>query len=1671
MTKYSIGAINRSKWVLLALVFLIAQIIPIIQFNGVVNAADTGDPKTPSAVNSPDNWSPSNDATNISNISTSNDNYVSDDDGDEQGYTSFNLPTISAGSTINGIAVNIEAKSTANNGCRVGVALSWNNGSNYTSYKYVSLGTTDQSTLLGGSADNWGRNWMVTDFTNTSFVLKIQDNDPNTNNSTSGNNNCTNNATTSVDYLDVKVYYTEPTPPVTNPSLATSCGLDIALVIDNSSSVDNTELSAMKTALTSFTNALAGTPTQFSVTKFGTNATVLQNFTNNVTNVNSVINAVPNIPLTPTPNYTNWEDGLLKANSTFSSGTTNPDLVIFATDGDPTTSNTVGGIDTSQPNDHLDPAVVVANTIKTSGKRILAIGIGMSDSSLPRLEAISGPNDDTGDVLTSDVITSDFNTLATDLAEFASQTCGGTITTTKLIDADGNVNTTDDRTPAANWQFDIDGGSNPDATTTNAQGVTPAVKVTAGSGYSVNETQQQGYTLLDAKCTGATVNGAMAGNAVTGIQIATNNIVSCTFINARTNGTINVVKNLDNSDGGTKQKSDFSFTINGQTYQFEDDGTNTVTVPTGTYTVEEVNPNSAGYTTSYGNCTDVVVAETNSPACTIYNNDNAPSITLNKVVEGPTYGVNPDLNGFGLSVGGNTVTNGATTSVKANQAIALDEQGADGFEFVRIEGDQKCPSALGGTVTLDLEESISCTIVNKAIAPQLTIVKRAINDNGGTTTSEMFSLYANNTKLTNGLSNTVDAKTTKTEYTVNAQSGVTYELSEDMIDGYSASMWSCDGTGTFTQADDDIQPSIAVDLGETATCVIENNDEAPILTLLKSIKDDWNSGASIGDFTLKAENNSDASYYFEGTSGVTSSDAYSDTFQAGTYNLSESSAAHDTPSGAYASSWNCLYTNILGQTISITVAQVTLAIGESANCTVTNTFKPGTLVVTKDIVYPECEDCKSQYDYSDFSVDVINDATTAVVADDVAFSDNGVVQLELPTGSYSVIETNENTNGFSTTYENCSAISVSNGQVATCEVTNTKQSANLSIAKTDYALDDSTNPTVESITGKNQYYYIIAVTNTSDFSASGVTMTDTLPTSIKPLSVSSDDSNWNCDAPVGVYGETISCQYDSAFPAEFSSEIKLLVELQEGEVGNIVNSACVSQNYTTTKTCDDETTPIKSIAITAIAECRANFPYINWSVKPDNVTPTKITVQWFTTANNQNGDPEDTTQDEYKYEYILADATFSITPDPNISLYTFPDGTVISYNASENTYSATALWPGTTDDPLNPDWPGWKFENGVWLEDPTDLGGNLRPEAKVVVSVNPTSASTTVYPPATPLCDANPPRGSVMVYKYQDMNENGQWDETYFNNGPEPGLPGIEFKLTHFANDTSTEYFATTDADGYAVFTNIPQGSYYIEEIASDKWQVTQFECYEFIEQDTEEYNAAERQNMNADEFYLDIEGYVGCIVGNKSTVHKYNISKTNNVVTSKNIGDSITYTITLTIPTDSGILYSPRVGDAPPTGFLYITDSWTAMSSLRGDLKTAGISTQPTYASPGIWSFLGGAPEDNAFYPGEVITLTYQTKINAGVSPGTYPDVALSLAYASADVQNPETAILANVTNQDGATPFVGTEVTVVTDPVTPETLVNTGTSAIAALLFGSALVLAGIGTRRIVAKERRIN
>ncbi|KAA0237921.1 MAG: VWA domain-containing protein [Chlorobiota bacterium] len=96
--------------------------------------------------------------------------------------------------------------------------------------------------------------------------------------SNEGNNNCANSVT-------VATYTVTP-----NPSLGQACGLDIALIVDNSTSISESELNTMKSAMTAFTSAFAGTPTEFSVSRFATTATVLQGFTANLTDVNNAIN-------------------------------------------------------------------------------------------------------------------------------------------------------------------------------------------------------------------------------------------------------------------------------------------------------------------------------------------------------------------------------------------------------------------------------------------------------------------------------------------------------------------------------------------------------------------------------------------------------------------------------------------------------------------------------------------------------------------------------------------------------------------------------------------------------------------------------------------------------------------------------------------------------------------------------------------------------------------------------------------------------------------------------------------------------------------------------------------------------------------------------------------------------------------------------------------------------------------------------------------------------------------------------------------------------------------------------------------------------------------------------------------------------------------------------------
>lgn len=1094
---WSVRAKNATVALLFLATYTISMVAPFIPVQ-TASALDTGW-VTPGAAVSPNNW----DVSTVANVQASDDTYISENDGQMQGYSSFGLPSITSGSTINGIEVKVEAKSTDTSGCRLGVALSWDGGTSLTSSKYADLTGSDASTTLGGTADTWGHTWSTTELTNATFVLRVEDNDP--------GSSCDNavSTTTYVDQVQVRVTYTAPVAPVANPALSQACGLDIALVIDNSTSIDSTEMTQMKTALTSFTNALASTPTQFSVTRFATSAAVVQSFTNDVTAVNAAINAVP-----VGGGYTNWEDGFTKAASTLPNRS-NPNLVIFATDGDPTTSNTVGGTDTSQPNAHLKPAIVAANAIKTSGTRILMLGIGLgSDSgSVSRLKQVSGPNADTGSVLTSDVITTDFSALATALATFAQQTCGGTITTEKVIDADGDPATTADQTPAAGWEFDINGGSNPAATTTDSDGLTPAVKVDAATGYSVNETPQATYNLIAASCTGASNNGTWSGNAVTGIQISASNIVRCKFVNTLKKGGVQLVKVVKNDNGGTlgvnnfglsiggttvtsgqtlslpvgtpvviteagatgysfvsisgtgcpdslggtvtpvegqtitctitnddqpatlivnkivkndnggsKQATDFSYKVNGgSSVVFEADGSNSHTLNAGTYSIVE-NADS-GYTTTYSNCTGLVLGIGSTATCTITNDDKSATITLNKTVVNH-YGGTKTPADFTPSLSGT----GAPASVLWSTPVIVNagtytagESTLGGYASQGWTGD----CATNGAVTVTNGQSKTCAITNADLPASLSGKKIIGNTDlswvtAGSNPAAGWTIYLDqnqNGVLDAGETNTVTDTNGNYSFT-GLSASVSYYVKEIIP---TLSGWE--------QITGVANPVVISSVGGSSTGNNFTNKAHGSITVIKQLEP----ASDTGEFNLlvggqtKAANVGD-----DGTTGKL-------TVDAGTYSIAET-AGTSTNLSDYNSEWNCSI-GLRGASDQGTTTTATVGPGEDWICTFTNTRKTSTVKVIKDVTN--------------------DNGGTKTAANDFTFTNNGGTPqtftattnpdgervLTLPVGStFSISEPEANTGGYTTTYSGACSGTVTEQQKV-CTITNDDQPATLIVKK------------------------------------------------------------------------------------------------------------------------------------------------------------------------------------------------------------------------------------------------------------------------------------------------------------------------------------------------------------------------------------------------------------------------------------------------------------------------------------------------------------------------------------------------------------------------------------------------------------------------------------------------
>ena len=331
----------------------------------------------------------------------------------------------------------------------------------------------------------------------------------------------------------------------------------------------------------------------------------------------------------------------------------------------------------------------------------------------------------------------------------------------------------------------------------------------AGS-YTISETNIFGYdAVISGDC-------FLDGSVTLGVG----DTKSCTITNMDIAPTLKLVKVVDNGNGGNAVSGDWTlFAIAGEDESIIDSGDSTQFHPAIagiTYTLSE-SDDPGGYLASGWSCDggslegdELVLGLDEDVTCTITNDDIAPTITLYKEVINNNGG-EAGPNDFGLTVGGASVTSGVPVSVQANTPIALDEAGLSGYAFVSITGDEEreddCPSVLGGTVTLDEGENLTCTITNDDIAPQLTVIKRVVNNGTppGTKVAGDFTLSVAGTNP-----DPVGFPGNESGIVVTLDAGQ-YEVTEEPVAGYTA-FYSDECSGT-------------IGVGEEKTCTVTNNDQ------------------------------------------------------------------------------------------------------------------------------------------------------------------------------------------------------------------------------------------------------------------------------------------------------------------------------------------------------------------------------------------------------------------------------------------------------------------------------------------------------------------------------------------------------------------------------------------------------------------------------------------------------------------------------------------------------------------------------------------------------------------------------------------------------------------------------------------------------------------------------
>ncbi len=1084
-------------------------------------------------------------------------------------------------------------------------------------------------------------------------------------------------------------------------------------------------------------------------------------------------------------------------------------------------------------------------------------------------------------------------------------------------------------------------------TISGAGGVVSDSTFSAGT-YTLSEsTGLSGYTASNWSCTGVENNG----NTIT---LGLDDSATCTITNSDVQAKLTVIKHVENDNGGDATAEDFTMLVTGvnaTNSSFAGSETGIVVgLDAGAYSVDE-SP-SFGYSKTLGTECSGTITVGEEKTCIITNDDVAPTLKLTKTVKNDDGGIKTSadwtLYAQGSELSFNDLGNSTTFhAVNAGTTYTLSESVTpSGYasSWWSCTGGE----ASSNTVKLGVGQNVTCTINNDDIAPTLRLVKNVVNNYGGNAVANDWDLTA--TGEARGFTDKGDSTTVHT-----VKAGVEYTLTESNVSGYTTTGLYCTG-GSLSEN------KLTLGLNENVVCTITNSDIAPTITLIKSVDHNHGGNASVNDFGLTI-----------GGTSVTSGQKLS-------VNSNTPIIINETGLSGYQ------FISITGDGCPSNLGDtVTLNEGQDLVCTITNDDIQPTLTIVKNVINNTNDRGLSA---ENFTITVTG---TDVSNPSFVGSETGTT-VGLDAGTYSVNETYDNTKYSQDLSAGCSG-TIALGENKLCTITNT----DINNIPTIEAEKTASTPTLPenggnvtyTFTVKNTGWEAVSITSLTDdkfgtllgnsdcqvgtilagLSQCSFDLTKTLSGNARTTHVNEFIASAEDDEGTPVSNnddETIT--FTDVLPSISVNKVASTNEIPETG-GNVTYTFTVTNNtiepLIIMSLSDDvignhlgDIDCYEGMTLNGNASCTFDETY----TIPTGTAPATHTNTFTAIAYDDEGNPTSDNDDEvvtltyvptlkliknvvnqYESERFSSDWTLYATGETN-SFYVTGDEGQYHVVAPNTTYTLSESGPDGFEASE------WSCTGGTLI----DSSIILAPEDDVTCTITNTGLP-----------------GTINIYK-DVINNDFVGEDVYADTVFNVNLNGDLTDIKQISDTQSNPQVAT--------YENLNAGQYTINEDSTDGY--TFLDCYE-----EEQLRGDNLSEELPNTFYVANGEALNIICRNRVLDPVLNITKTNNTGSAGMLaGDSVMYTLTVTTPNtepeEEYLLNNVIVTDILPAGFTYQAGTWTATSSIRGNIKGV-VTTEPIYGSnPALWN-LGDMVE------GETVVLTYVAKISTTQDPGTYKDIA----------------------------------------------------------------------------------